>query len=110
MSLVFDAAWFEARLAASGLARDDLAERLGADRGSLEALFANRRQAAPEELAALAKILNADLVEVSLRAGVAARPVEADDDARARIERIEARLDAIDLWIEDFERGRRKSA
>jgi transcriptional regulator with XRE-family HTH domain len=110
LSLFFDAAWFDARLAARGLTRDVLGERLGVDAVSVETLFSNRRQAAPDELAALAALLNADLVEVTLRAGVSGRPVAADDCASARIERIEARLDAIDQWIEDFERQHRKSA
>lgn len=108
MSLFFDAAWFDARLAARGLSRDDLNTRLGD--AAVEALYANRRHADPHELATLAEIVNSGLVEVSLRAGVAPRSEASRDDASARIERIEARLDAIDQWIEDFERQHCKSA
>ncbi len=110
MSLFFDAAWFDARLATRGLTRNGLAERLATDAAGVEALFSNRRQASPSELAALAEALDADLLEINLRAGVAVRNDESKGETSVRIERIEARLDAIDQWIEDFERQKRKTA
>ncbi len=110
MSLFFDTAWFDARLAARGLSRQGLAERLTIDAGELEALFVNRRQPGPTELAALAEALDTDVLEVSLRAGVAVRREDGGGETTSRIERIEARLDAIDQWIEDFERQRRRTA
>jgi hypothetical protein len=51
-----------------------------------------------------------DIVEVTLRSGVATRDAEPREDAAARIESIEARLDAIDSWLEEFERATKKSA
>jgi transcriptional regulator with XRE-family HTH domain len=110
MSLFFDAAWFDARLLACGLSREGLAERLAIDAVELEALFSNRRQPSAEHLSMLAEILDTDSVEVSLRAGVASRSDDAKFGTSARIERIEARLDAIDQWIEEFERQKRRSA
>jgi len=110
MSLFFDAAWFDARLAALGLSREVLAQRLATDAAGVEGLFANRRQPSPTELAALAEALDVDLLEINLRAGVAERRDDSVGETSARIERIEARLDAIDHWIEEFERQKRKSA
>ena len=55
-------------------------------------------------------MLGADIVEVTLRSGIATRDAEAHEDTSARIESIEARLDAIDNWLEEFERSTKKSA
>ena len=54
-------------------------------------------------MAAFADVLNADLVEVSLRCGAAAREPAHEGTASARIESIEARLDAMDAWLAEFE-------
>ena len=111
MSLFFDAAWFDAKLAERGLDRGALANASGLDRTELHDLFTNQRHPTQLELNAFTQVLNVDLVEVTLRCGVATRVVEQEGDCSARIESIEARLDAIDHWIEEFERtSRRKSA
>lgn len=112
MSLFFDAAWFDARLAERGLDRGDLAVAAQIERAALHSIYSNERAASAVELAAFASVLQADLVQVTLRAGVAARPaeVEAEGDADSRIESIEARLNAIDDWIAEFERASKKRA
>ncbi len=110
MSLFFDAAWFDAQLACRGLDRSGLAAAARIDRADLHSIYSNERAASAEELAAIAAALQADLLEVTLRAGVATRPSQADGDADTRIESIEARLNAIDDWIAEFERATKKSA
>lgn len=110
MSLFFDANWFDARLGERGLSRGKLAEAAGLSAAGLHALFTNERCATAEELAAFARSLGVDLVEVSLRAGVANRDNSADGDAGARIASIEARLDAIDSWLAELEQEQRKRA
>jgi hypothetical protein len=107
MSLFFDAEWFDARLRDRGLDRGALAQCAGLERGELHRLYANERSATPAELTAFASLLAADLVEVTLRAGVSER---ADGDAAARIEDIEARLNAIDAWISELEQGAKKKS
>jgi transcriptional regulator with XRE-family HTH domain len=110
MSLFFDAAWFDARLAERGLDRGALAASAGLDRGELHQLFTNERSPTARELDAFAALLGADIVETTLRAGVAARAPYDDTAApSARIEDIEARLNAIDDWIEAFERARKRA-
>jgi transcriptional regulator with XRE-family HTH domain len=103
MALFFDGAWFDARLAARGLDRGALAECAGIERGELHRLFTNERSATPEELSAFAQLLGADLIEVTLRSGVSQRPPS--EDASARIEDIEARLNAIDEWLAELEKS-----
>ena len=70
----------------------------------------NERAASAAELDAFARVLGAEIVEVTLRSGVATRDAAPRDDAASRIESIEARLDAIDSWLEEFERSTKKSA
>jgi transcriptional regulator with XRE-family HTH domain len=110
MSLFFDADWFDARLAELGLDRADLAIAVGLDRAELHRLFINERAPSADELNAFATVLQSDLLEVTLRSGVAARAPNAEaEDANARIESIEARLDALDTWIAEFEDSRKRA-
>jgi hypothetical protein len=109
MSLFFDAEWFDARLAARKLDRGDLANAAGLDRSDLHGVFTNERAATAPELAAFARVLEADIVEVTLRSGVATSGAAPTDDPGARIENIEARLDAIDHWLAEFERSRKRA-
>ena len=110
MSLFFDANWFDARLAERWLDRTALAACAGIDNGELERLFTNERAPSGEELQAFATLLSADLVEVTLRAGVAARVAPSEGEtASTRIEDIEARLDAVDAWPEEFEASRKRA-
>jgi transcriptional regulator with XRE-family HTH domain len=108
MSLFFDADWFDARLTARGLDRAALAVAAGLERTDLHAVFTNERAPTAEELSAFATVLGADLVEVTLRSGVATRDADPAGDAGDRIESIEARLDAIDNWLKEFEAATKK--
>lgn len=110
MSLFFDADWFDGKLAERGLDRAALAAATGLERAELHRVFSNERAATAEELSSFANVLQTDLVEVTLRAGVATREPKTGDDPSARIEDIEARLDAIDNWLAEFEAAAKKKA
>ncbi len=107
MSLFFDAGWFDARLAERKLDRAALAVAAGLERSELHRIFTNERAASAEELSTFATVLGADLVEITLRSGVASRASEASTDPQGRIEDIEARLDAIDNWLKEFEASKK---
>jgi len=108
MSLFFDADWFDARLAERGLDRTALAVAAGLERTELHGLFTNERAPTAEELNTFATVLSADLVEVTLRSGVATRDADPAAGTGDRIESIEARLDAIDTWLKEFEAATKK--
>lgn len=111
MALFFDAAWFDARLLDLRLDRGALAEAAGLDREALMLIFNNQREPSAAEIRAFAGLVGADLLEVSIRCGVAARaPAINGPDATARLDHLNARLDAIDDWIAEFERETRKTA
>jgi len=111
MSLFFDADWFDAKLTERGLDRAALAIAAGIERADLHAVFTNERTATAEELETFARVLQTDVVEVTLRSGVAVRaPPPEDAEPTDRIESIEARLDAIDVWLAEFEAQKKKAA
>jgi hypothetical protein len=111
MSLFFDAAWFDARLRQRGIDRAWLASAAGLDEAGLREIFEHTRAPRASELEAFSIALDADILEVTLRAGFASHAGQSGvANAGARIESIEARLDAIDAWIEDFEREHRRRA
>ena len=110
MSLFFDADWFDARLAERWLDRAALAACAGIGADELQLLFTNQRAPAAQELQAFATLLDTNLLEVTLRAGVAVREPGAEGlETSTRIEDIEARLDAVDAWLEDFETSRKRA-
>ncbi|MBY0567623.1 MAG: hypothetical protein K2P70_09935 [Hyphomonadaceae bacterium] len=111
MSLFFDADWFDAKLAERGLDRAALAIAVGIERSDLHAVFTNARAPTQSELETFATVLRADILEVMLKSGVAAREAPpADAPPSDRIESIEARLDAIDTWLAEFEAQAKKKA
>lgn len=111
MALFFDAAWFDARLADLKLDRAALAAAAGLTREDLVLIFTNEREANGAEMRAFADVLRTDLLEVSIRCGIAARnTTPADADANARLDHLDARLNAIDDWIDQFERETRKAS
>lgn len=107
MSLFFDADWFDAKLAERGLDRAALAVAAGLERAELHRIFTNERAPTAEELNQFAPVLGADLVEVTLRSGVATRTADPAAGAEDRIDSIEARLDAIDNWLKEFEASKK---
>jgi transcriptional regulator with XRE-family HTH domain len=109
MSLFFDADWFDARLTERGLDRAGLAAAAGIERNELHRLYTNERSPSAEELSAFAALLGADLIEITIRAGVATRAPDPNADPSVRIESIEARLDAIDTWLAEFESAKKRA-
>lgn len=110
MALFFDASWFDQRLAACGFDRIGLAVAAGIERGELHRIFVNERSPTAEELREFARVLGTDLLEVTIRSGVAVRESAPDADPEDRIDSIEARLDAIDNWLTEFEASKKKAA
>lgn len=110
MSLFFDAEWFDAKLATRRLDRTALAIAAGLEPAELHRIFINERAPSAEELGIFANVLEADLVEVTLRSGVASRAeAPVSDDSNDRIASIEARLDAIDTWLSEFEANKKRA-
>ena len=110
MSLFFDAAWFDARLDALGLDRGALAAAAGLTREDLHQIIVNEREPSAAELEAFATVLRAELVEVTLRSGVASRQPEGGQDSESRLDDLDARLDRIDRWLEELSQQQKPEA
>lgn len=110
MSLFFDADWFDARLAELGLDRGALAVAAGLTREELHLIIINEREPSGAELSAFATVLRVDLVEATLRSGVAARAAPEAEDPDARLDDLDARLDRIDRWLEELTNRERPEA
>ncbi len=98
MALFFDVAWFEARLAERGLARAAQAAGAGMSEAELALVFKDQRELSAAEVAAWAELLGAAPVEIAARAGVST-PVPGEGALSARLDRIEARLAAIEAAL-----------
>jgi hypothetical protein len=108
MSLFFDADWFDVKLAERGLDRAALAIAVGVERTELHRIFTNERAPTIEEMDGFARVLQSDLLEITLRCGVAER-ADPSADTNDRIENIEARLKAIDDWLAEFENAKKSA-
>ena len=99
MALFFDAAWFDARLAAGGLKKSDVATALGLTPHQIDELWKDQRELKANDVRLLAALLGATPAEIASRAGVST-PVPKDvpfDPGRfdERLSRIEAELAEI---------------
>jgi transcriptional regulator with XRE-family HTH domain len=96
MALFFDAAWFDARLQASGLARDDVATALGLSRTEVAELWKDQRELKADDVRLLAALLGSTPQEIATRAGISTPvPKETPSDHAA----IMARLDRLEREI-----------
>jgi hypothetical protein len=108
MSLFFDADWFDAKLSERGLDRVALAIAAGLERTELHRIFTNERAPVIEEMEVFARVLQTDVLEITIRSGVAQR-ADPSADTSDRIENIEARLKAIDDWLDEFEKTKKSA-
>jgi transcriptional regulator with XRE-family HTH domain len=93
MALFFDTQWFDARLRAVGLSRQDVAMALGLTSTQVEDLFKDQRELRAQDVRIIAALVGAEPAEVAARAGIST-PVPRDEPLdvaalSARIERIE---------------------
>jgi transcriptional regulator with XRE-family HTH domain len=96
MALFFDSAWFDARLASTGLSRADLASALGLTPQQIDEMWKDQRELKASDVRIIAALLGASHGEVAERAGIST-PVPksvAPDNAEvvSRLERIEKLL------------------
>lgn len=105
MALFFDAAWFDAKLAAAHLSRADLARALGLSDGEIAEMWKDQRELTSQNVAIIARLLGANIKEVAERAGISTPiPSQAASDIEARLTRIERSLEEL----KDMVRGLKK--
>jgi len=113
MALFFDAEWFDARLAANGLARSDVARALGIDDGDVALVWKDQRELSARDVGMLAVLLGTAPQEIAERAGVStpvprssttdsAAVAEALADIRDRMTRLERALADVKALLLDL--------
>jgi hypothetical protein len=109
MALFFDQGWFDEKLKARGLTRDDVASALRVRREEVDEIWKDQRELSPNEVTMLARLIAAPPSEVVTRAGIATpSPKEASGggDASAviaRLEEMDQRLVRIERAIADLQ-------
>jgi len=109
MALFFDSAWFDARLNAAGLSRDNVAAALGLTMEQVNELWKDQREFKPNDVRVLSLLLGATAEEVALRAGVST-PVPSDapgssavlQELGERLTRVERSLAEIKALLLDL--------
>ena len=111
MSLFFDSAWFDARLAAAGLTRATIAAALGLSEEQVGELWKDQRELSADNVRVLSALLGAPAAEIADRAGIST-PVPKDSPAGGaalrelgerltRVERALAEIKALILALGD---------
>ena len=98
MALFFDQAWFDARLAALGASREDIARLLKLSSEQVAELWKDQRELRAAEVQALAQYLKVAVAEVANRAGVST-PVPEPAALDQRLEEMNERLTRIERMI-----------
>lgn len=103
MALFFDGSWFEKRLTALGLHKEDLARALGWSHEELVWVFKDQKEVSAREVGILAGLLQASPGEIANRCGIstpiAAQPFSAEaqiDHLLKRVAALEAKVAALE--------------
>lgn len=99
MALFFDQAWFDARLAERGAARDDIATLLKLTREQVSELWKDQRELRAVDVAALARFFGVSAAEIAMRAGVSTPVPDDSSDVQAKLSEMNERLTRIERMI-----------
>ena len=112
MALFFDSAWFDARLAAAGLQRGDVAAALGLSNEQIGEVWKDQRELSANDVRLMAALLAVPASEVASRAGVSTPvPKDVPSDAAAlaelgdRMARVERTLAEIKTLLLELRRS-----
>ena len=105
MALFFDHAWFEAKLAERGLARDVLAAAANLSTEDLILVFKDQKELSAGQVAAFAELLGVTPAEVADRAGVATPRPDPALSFDARILALEQRVATLESKIASLTGG-----
>ncbi|HEY4344372.1 MAG TPA: hypothetical protein VGN05_08495 [Parvibaculum sp.] len=109
MALFFDQDWFDDKLKAQGLTRDDVASALRVLRDEVDEIWKDQRELKPNEVAMLARLIATPAAEVVTRAGISTpSPKEVSGGGGgatviAKLEEMDQRLIRIERAIADLQ-------
>lgn len=104
MALFFDQDWFDAKLAALTLTRDDVAAALRLMRSEVDEIWKDQRELSSGDVVMLARLLKTPADEIATRAGISTpTPQAASGGSDASV--VLARLDEMDQRLARIERA-----
>src|SRR5215831_1720731 len=101
MALFFDSAWFDARLAAAGLQRGDVAAALGLSSEQIGDVWKDQRELSANDVRLLSALLAVPPTEIASRAGIST-PVPQDPSPDAAIGALDARLERVEQTLKEI--------
>lgn len=104
MALFFDQDWFDRKLKALGLTRDDVASALRVMREEVDEIWKDQRELSPNEVTMLARLIATPPAEVVTRAGIAT-PSPKEPAASGEGSAVLAKLEEIDQRLVRIERA-----
>tara|TARA_R110000868_G_scaffold408872_1_gene693059 strand:- start:495 stop:854 length:360 start_codon:yes stop_codon:yes gene_type:complete len=104
MALFFDQDWFDAKLAALALTRDDVAAALRVTRGEVDEIWKDQREVSGGDVVMLARLLKTPADEIVTRAGISTQAPQAAP-AGGDTSAVLARLDEMDQRLARMERA-----
>jgi len=104
MALFFDQDWFDARLKALSLSRDDVAASLRLTREAVDEMWKDQREMSPNDVVMLARLLKAPADEVVTRAGIAT-PVPQNAGPQGDTSAVLKKLEELDQRMARIERA-----
>lgn len=106
MALFFDSDWFDARLAAAGLKRADVAAAFGLTQTQIDELWKDQRELTVQNVRLLAGLLGVSGEEIAKRAGVSTPVPREEISIEQRLARIEADIAEIKSVLLDLKTNR----
>lgn len=105
MSLFFDGAWFDQRLASLGLSRATLASALGLSETALDEIWKDQRELSAHDVGVIAALLASTGEEIAEHAGIST-PIPRSEarslaDIAARLDRIESALEKLATLVRE---------
>lgn len=104
MALFFDQDWFDAKLKALVLTRDDVAASLRLTREAVDEMWKDQREMSPNDVVMLARLLKTPADEIVMRAGIAT-PQPVSPPSGGDTSAILKKLDEIDQRMARMERA-----
>ena len=107
MALFFDQEWFDTKLTAAGRTRDDVAAALRLERAQVEEIWKDQRELSPQDVVALAALLEETPAAVANKACVSTplpvAPAGGEAAVLAKLAAIEERLVRLERSIADLQ-------
>ncbi len=99
MALFFDRLWFDAKLSAKNLSRDDLAASANLSPDELVLIVKDQMEVTAAHVHAWSALLNESAAEIAKRCGVST-PIDAPMTDKQRIANLEAQVAALERKVQ----------